>query len=159
MKKNGVERLNLVMTYPVDWDVHHVMSDYLQNFYDVLGPDNFAQGFSYFYYEDSKELRMESKYGFDIDWLKYIGVSTKRDNSLQHTAGKFGEGFKIASLCAYRDHKMSIHMESQDWAFDVIKISDEIDGNSVDFLGYDIKERPYKDNAVLLLGNVDEKAF
>lgn len=153
------KRLNLVMTYPVWWGLSHIMEDYIQNFYDVLGAENFSRNFIYCYNEDKKELRMEGKKGFHVEWLQYIGVSTKRDNSIHYMAGKFGEGFKIASLCAYRDHELSIHMESQDWALDVIKIPGEINGQNIEFFGYDIKERAYEDNAVLTLGNVELKAY
>lgn len=158
MKKDGI-KLNLVMTYPVWWSMDHVMSDYIQNFYDALGAERFSKDFVYLYDEDRKTLRMEGKKGFQAEWLQYIGASTKREDAVCHTAGKFGEGFKIASLCAYRDHKMSIHMESQDWTLDVVTISGKIDGRDVEFLGYDIKERIFQDGAVLLLGNVSPRAY
>ena len=149
MKKDGI-KLNLVMTYPIWWSMDHVMSDYIQNFYDALGAERFSKDFVYLYDEGRKTLRMEGKKGFQAEWLQYIGASTKREDAVCHTAGKFGEGFKIASLCAYRDHKMSIHMESQDWTLDVVTISGKIDGRDVEFLGYDIKERIFQDGAVLL---------
>ncbi len=159
MVKNGKRKVNLVMSYPVQWSLGHIMEDYIQNFYDVLGPERFAGEFDFCYDENRQELRMEGRKGFHVEWLQYIGASTKRDGNAQYLAGKFGEGFKIASLCAYRDYKISVHMESRDWALDVIKIPGEIDGHSMDFLGYDIRERPYEDNAVLLLGNVNGQAY
>lgn len=157
MKKNGI-KLNLIMTYPIRWSIEHIMQDYVQNFYDALGAEKFSEDFVYMYDEERRELRMEGKKGFHIEWLQYIGVSDKHDSS-RYTAGKFGEGFKIASLCAYRDCEMNIHMESQDWVLNVVKIPGRIDDRDVEFLGYDIEERAYKDNAVLLLGNVNEKAY
>lgn len=153
------KRLNLVMSYPVWWSMSHIMEDYIQNFYDVLGAESFSCNFIYHYDEDKKELRMEGKKGFRVEWLQYIGVSTKRENSVHYMAGKFGEGFKIASLCAFRDHKLSIHMESQDWVLDVVNVPGEINGQNIDFFGYDIKERVYQDNAILTLGNVELKAY
>lgn len=158
MEKNGRKQVNLLMTYPVHWSLEHIMEDYIQNFYDVLGPEKFAQEFGYYYDDTRQELRMESRKGFHVEWLQYIGASTKRDRSGQHSAGKFGEGFKIASLCAYRDYKISVHMESRDWALDVIKIPGKIDEQNIEFLGYDTKMRSYEDNAVLLLGNVNQQA-
>ena len=134
------------------------MKDYIQNFYDALGAEQFARNFIYRYDEGRKELRMEGKKGFHVEWLQYIGVSSKRDYS-HHTAGKFGEGFKIASLCAYRDCKMNIHMESRDWIMDVVKIPEKIDGKDVEFLGYDIGERAFQDDAILILGNVEQTAY
>lgn len=32
----SVIRLNIVMTYPVKWGTGHIMSDYIQNFYDGM---------------------------------------------------------------------------------------------------------------------------
>ncbi|MDE7310011.1 MAG: hypothetical protein K2N87_00010 [Eubacterium sp.] len=153
-------KLNLVMTYPTHWDLQHIMEDYIQNFYDVLGPDEFKNGFYYEYQQETKMLRMRSKKGFHVKWLKYIGVSTKRKGNSEHpTAGKFGEGFKIASLCAYRDYQISVHMESLDWALDVMKTPGSIDGQRVEFLAYDMKKRKSKKDAILVLGNIDEGAY
>lgn len=73
--------------------------------------------------------------------------------------GKFGEGFKIASLCAYRDEKFTIHMESLGWSLDVTQTAGTIDKREVAFLAYDVKERKFEDNAVLILGNVKSDAY
>lgn len=35
----------------------------------------------------------------------------------------------------------------------------EIDGQNMEFLGYDIKERVYQEDAILLLGNVGTEAY
>lgn len=149
----------MVMSYPVQWSLCHIMEDYVQNFYDVLGSERFGQEFVYHYDESRQELWMAGKKGFHVEWLQYIGASTKRDEGTQYMAGKFGEGFKIASLCAYRDYKINVHMESRDWALDVINIPGEIDGQSMDFFGYEIQSRPYEDNAVLILGNVSGQVY
>lgn len=160
MGESNIIKLNLVMTYPVQWSLRHIMEDYIQNFYDVLGPEDFSKKFHYNYNKSTHTLRLESQKGFNVEWLKYIGVSTKRDgDKAHHTAGKFGEGFKIASLCAYRDRKLSIHMESSDWMLDVVKTSGSIDGQSVEFLAYDIKRRKRADNSILLLGNVNSDDY
>lgn len=153
-----VIRLNIVMTYPVKWSVEHIMSDYIQNFYDMIGYENFMDAFFYQYDEDKQTLIMEGRKGFSMDWLQYIGVSTKREGR-QYTAGKFGEGFKIASLCAYRDAGFTIHMESMGWSFDVTKIAGTIDNHNVEFLAYDVQERQFTDNAVLVLGNISANAY
>ncbi len=93
MKRGGREKLNLVMTYPVRWSLSHIMEDYIQNFYDVLGSEKFAREFVYHYDESRQELRLEGKKGFHVDWLQYIGASTKGDRRVRHTAGKFGKVF------------------------------------------------------------------
>lgn len=40
-------RLNLVMTYPVLWRANTIMNNFIQNFYDAVGLDRFADGFHY----------------------------------------------------------------------------------------------------------------
>lgn len=75
---------------------------------------------------------------FSYEWLLHIGASTKTSNSF-HNAGYFGEGFKIASLCAVRDHDWQVKMSSGDWKLDVISIKQKIDNSQVDMLAYDIK--------------------
>ncbi|MCM1235953.1 MAG: hypothetical protein NC489_38170 [Ruminococcus flavefaciens] len=70
MKKNGI-KLNLVMTYPVRWSVEHIMQDYVQNFYDALGAENFARDFVYLYDEERRELRMNYSSGGYKYWRKW----------------------------------------------------------------------------------------
>lgn len=157
--ETGRIKLNLVMTYPVRWSRIHIMQDYIQNFYDITGAENFSRDFHYRYNEKSQTLRMKSKKGFSAEWLQYIGVSTKRKGEGNYAAGKFGEGFKIASLCAFRDYKIGIHMESRDWMLDVVEIQDKIDGQGISFLGYEKKARDYRENAILCLTNITPEAF
>lgn len=152
-------KLNLVMTYPVRWSRTHIMQDYIQNFYDMTGAKKFFRDFNYCYDENSQTLRMKSKKGFSAEWLQYMGVSTKRKSKGDYTAGKFGEGFKIASLCAFRDYKIGIHMESRDWILDVVEIQGKIDGRNVSFLGYDKKTRDYQENSILCLTNITLEAY
>ena len=30
-----IRKLNLVMSYPIDWTLHNVMNNFVQNFYDT----------------------------------------------------------------------------------------------------------------------------
>lgn len=34
--------LNIVMTYPVHWGKYNLFRDFIQNFYDSVGYENFA---------------------------------------------------------------------------------------------------------------------
>lgn len=145
-------KLNITMSYPIKWGIYAVMRDYIQNFFDAVGPEQFGEKFKY-KYEDMK-LTMYAPTCFDKRWLFFMGTSTKRDSNKTY-AGKFGEGFKIASLVAYRDLKLKIRMESQDWRLQVTEIEDMIDGNPVKFLAYDISVREYEENAVLTLEGVN----
>lgn len=152
-------KLNLVMTYPIRWTRTHIMQDYIQNFYDMTEAEKFSQDFNYYYDENSRTLRIENKKGFSADWLQYMGASSKRKSKDSHTAGKFGEGFKIASLCAFRDYRIGIHMESRDWILDVVEIQGKIDGQNVSFLGYEKKTRDYRENSILCLTNFTPEAY
>lgn len=147
-------KLNIVMTYPVYWKETEVLYNFLQNFYDALGPDRFADNFHFL--TEGRRLTMYADESFSKEWLYCMGTSSKRNRSGTF-AGKFGEGFKIAALIAMRDYGMSVDMASKDWTLHVTSVPGEIDGREVEFLAYEIGERPYSDRSELVLGNVTEK--
>ena len=149
----SIVKLNIVMTYPVKWSEYTIINNYVQNFYDALGREHFIEGFRYGLEEGV--LTMQADKGFAKEWLFFMGASTKR--SSRQCAGGFGEGFKIASLTAYRDLHLSIRMESRDWTLTVTEVTDKIDQKEVSFLAYDIGERPYEENTILILENASEK--
>ena len=151
-------KLNLVMSYPIKWNLYKVFRDYVQNFFDSVGSDSFHKSFHYQYDEENLSLRMFSDRTFDKEWLYYIGVSTKRESSGTY-AGRFGEGFKIASLVAYRDHNLTIRMESADWAIVVSECMDVIDRCSVRCLAYEEEYREYHEDSVLTLGNITREGY
>ncbi len=152
----SIRKLNLVMTYPVKWGEWEVMYNFVQNFYDALGRDRFRDRFDASY--DNGTIVMRSDNGFSKEWLMYIGASTKRDGDHEY-AGKFGEGFKVASLVALRDMGIGVCMESRDWKLTVIEAVDEIDGRPVKVLAYNIEERPYAEDAVLTLSGASQKHY
>ena len=152
----SVRKLNLVMTYPVKWSEYEVMDNFVQNFYDALGMDQFKDRFNTSF--DNGTIIMKSDVGFSKDWLFYIGASTKRSGNKKY-AGKFGEGFKIAALVAMRDMNMGVCMESRDWRMNVTEADDTIDGKPVKVLAYDIGERPYEETSVLTLTGATQKHF
>lgn len=105
--------LNLSYNYPVKWGTWKVLVDFIQNFYDAAGYENFHKQFVYSY--QNKVLTMSlDNHPFELDWLLYMGASTKRNGS-RYYAGCFGEGFKIAALISRRDFNWDIVMESKDW--------------------------------------------
>ena len=154
----AVKELNLLMTYPVKWSIYKVMRDYIQNFYDAIGFNRFSDDFKYFYNEEKKELVMISQVDFDKEWLLYIGTSSKRGTDTGY-AGKFGEGFKIASLVAYRDFHLSVTMESRTWKIKVTEKEKKIDNKSVFCLAYDITKQPAIEGARLVLDGVDKENY
>ncbi len=145
--------LNVVMTYPVKWNPYKIINNYVQNFYDALGPHEFQRSFHYEYSDGT--LMMSSDRGFAKEWLYYMGASTKRGNGTKY-AGGFGEGFKIAALTSIRDFGLSVDMESRDWTLRAVRVPGEIDGQAVEFLAYETGSRPFQENALLRLGNVPE---
>ena len=151
-----IRKLNLVMTYPVKWELYEVMSNFVQNFYDAVGNENFLKHFSYEYIGNN--IILTSDVGFDKEWLYFLGASSKRDGSKTY-AGCFGEGFKIASLVARRDFGLDIHMESKDWELTVITEEDQIDGKPVEVLAYQIEKRASVGGSKLVLGNAAEVHF
>ena len=60
---------------------------------------------------------------------------------------------------AYRDYKLNIIMESQDWKLKVTEEEGKIDQKKVMFLVYDVSSRTYEQNAILTLEGVNEEAF
>ena len=144
--------VNIVMTYPVYWSKYQVLRDFMQNFYDAVGYDDWRHSFCYDY-KDHK-LSMWIKGGtFNYEWLMHIGASTKTNNSNGY-AGFFGEGFKIASLCAYRDYKWKILMKSDDWQIDVTDIEKSIDNTPVKMLAYNLSSVEKVNETRLILENL-----
>jgi len=106
--------LNIMLSYPVKWTKQQVLRDIVQNFYDDVGAKEFYSLFKITYKPDEKEiiLSMAGK-GFSYEWLLHMGASSKQDEPGKY-AGLFGEGFKVASLCALRDYNWKIKMRSRD---------------------------------------------
>lgn len=128
--------LNLIYDYPVKWSKYKVLRDLVQNFYDSVTYQAWSERFSYRYEGDS--VLFEAKQvSFRYDWLIHIGASTKREKPGEY-AGYFGEGFKIASLCALRDHQWQIEMASQDWRLVVVTSVVEVDGQKLTSLAYQV---------------------
>ena len=134
--------LNIVMTYPVHWSKYKIFRDFLQNFYDSVGFDSWHSRFNLQYDENTSTASMWiDGISFSYEWLLHIGASTKTNNS-NGNAGYFGEGFKIASLCALRDYHLNVHMASDDWSLEVISTEQTLDGQTISMLAYEIARRP-----------------
>ena len=135
--------LNIVTTYPVRWGKYEILRDYVQNFYDSVDHKDWSKKFQYAYDENSLQLRMwVDGVTFNYEWLLHIGASTKTGNS-ENNAGYFGEGFKIASLCAFRDYHWQISMSSGKWM-------NTIDGVAVTMMAYDVTDANEKEDRSLL---------
>ena len=128
--------VNIVMTYPVHWTRYQVLRDFVQNFYDSIGAGDWYRSFHYSFNDSVLSMWVENS-SFSYEWLMHIGASTKTNNSNEY-AGFFGEGFKIASLCAIRDFGWEVEMYSDDWRIEVTEIDQVIDHTHVKMLAYNI---------------------
>ncbi len=148
--------LNLIFSYPVNWSRYKVLRDFIQNFYDAVGPDEWMDRFTYRLEEGS--LVMEaSDVSFSYDWLIHIGASTKRDTENQY-AGYFGEGFKIASLCALRDHGWEVSMESKDWGLEVVTTRIRVDNSNLKSLAYRVwRKETENPNSILTIRSFSQR--
>lgn len=142
--------LNLIFDYPVYWSKYKVLRDLIQNFYDSVPRDEWVDRFHHAVCDSQLTLRA-TDVGFSYDWLIPIGASTKRE-SAGHYAGYFGEGFKIAALCAQRDFGWQIQVRSRDWELLVVTDMLEVDGRQLPSLGYDIKklDTPVSDTSLII---------
>ncbi len=134
-------KLNIVYDYPVRWDKFMIMRDFIQNFYDSAGYERWHDSHEVEAGTDHIKLTIKNE-GFDHEWLLYLGASTKREEGPEGPkAGYYGEGFKMAALCAVRDMKWGIEAASRDWLIKVIRAPEVIDGKKVDVLAYELRER------------------
>lgn len=140
------------MTYPVHWDKYQILRDFVQNFYDSVGYEEWNSRFRYSYNESKLCMEVEDS-AFSYEWLMHIGASSKTAASEKY-AGYFGEGFKIASLCAYRDFGWKIHMASDDWELDVGTVKNTIEDTTVEMLSYKVRTVEKAKNSRLILENI-----
>ncbi len=87
-----------------------------------------------------------------------LNINMKTSDSL-HNAGYFGEGFKIASLCAVRDLKWQVKMASGDWELEVVSVKQMIDDSEIDMLAYDVKFKDRQSISQLELYPVEDADF
>ena len=140
--------LHLIFDYPVYWSKFKVLRDLLQNFYDAVGHREWHQRFSWQCAKGCLQLNAQGV-GFSYDWLLHIGASTKREAKGEY-AGYFGEGFKIAALCALRDYHWQIELASRDWRLQVTTDRVRVDDRDLDSLAYRIwHNEPKRDDTVL----------
>lgn len=147
--------LNIVTTYPVRWTKYKVFRDFVQNFYDSVGYRSWKERFCFEYSNGLLRMWVEDVC-FSYEWLLHIGASTKTADP-HDNAGYFGEGFKIASLCAVRDHGWWVGMSSGGWELSVTCIEQEIDKSTVQMLAYDVKEREEQKCSCLEIAFLEEE--
>lgn len=153
----NIINLNLITTYPVKWDMYKILRDFVQNFYDSVPNIEFNKRFSYSYKDETLTMKC-SKVSYNYEWLLHIGASSKTNNEEKSFAGYFGEGFKIASLCAMRDYNLDIKTSSSNWSIKVIETEIKIDGTINKSLAYELETLEEScDETVLILSNFKEE--
>lgn len=153
----SIINLNLITTYPVKWDIYKILRDFIQNFYDSVPNKEFNERFSYEYYDGNLMMKC-SNVSFNYEWLLHIGASSKTNSEEKDFAGYFGEGFKVAALCAMRDYSFGVKTSSSNWSINVMETDIIIDGNMNKSLAYEIET--FEDEAedtVLILSDFKEK--
>ena len=161
MQNNGSTKvditLEIAVDYPIKWDFKKILRDFIQNFYDALGPDRFGTDF-YYHYENRGEtyilhMKVEGK-PFSHELLSYIGSSTKSEDG--NTIGKYGEGFKMACLSAYK-MGMNITMHSEDWKISPEAYTETIDGHDIKMFGYNLEYVEPDGITSLVIDNIHTK--
>ena len=101
-----LKKLNIAMTYPVNWSNYAVMRDYIQNFFDATGPSQFQDAFRYQY--ENQVLVMFAKKGFaGIVAGTAMSVAIRFACHLLSgvyvfaSAGKLWEGFETSNTWLY----------------------------------------------------------
>ncbi|MDR1417049.1 MAG: hypothetical protein LBJ57_06490 [Prevotellaceae bacterium] len=144
--------LNLIFDYPVHWSKYKVLRDFVQNFYDSIGHKKWHKSFTYTYKNDVLVMKAKNV-SFSYEWLVHIGASTKRHSDTKY-AGYFGEGFKIASLNAVRDHQWQVFAKSSDWRIEVITSDLIIDDKKLKSLAYELEKQNFTKNTSLEIRNI-----
>ena len=100
--------LALLAGYKVRWNRKTVARDIVQNFFDA------AEDFGDVVIDTATpgRVRVEGPATFDMDYLRYLGATSKRD---KRAAGGFGEGFKICALVLLRDYHVRLSAGSGPW--------------------------------------------
>ena len=150
--------VHLIFDYPVHWSKFKVLRDFLQNFYDAVGHHEWHKRFFWKLENECLELKAKD-IGFSYDWLLHIGASTKREKTGKY-AGYFGEGFKIAALCALRDYNWNIELASRDWRLLVTSDRILVDGRNLTSLAYRIwHNEPKTDDTILWISKFQKKDY
>ena len=90
-------KTGLSIDYPIEWDMEMILRDLMQNFFDAIGYERFAEDFIYSVSGIEKvDCIMAAKgHSFSYEWLVSIGGSTKKPGK---NIGFYGEGFKMCML-------------------------------------------------------------
>ncbi len=154
--------LGIAMDYRVRWNMHRILRDFVQNFYDSIGMEHFADEFQYEWeivegdricghgLQEGRQLCIKMRtlgHSFSYEWLHFIGGSTKTGK--EGYAGEYGEGFKIALLCLVKLGGDAV-MSSGGWELRPCEYAEKIDGREIPMFGYRAPRMPiYKEYFII----------
>ena len=95
--------------YKVRWSRETVARDIVQNFFDEVAD---FRAVTIEVNSVEKRVRVAGPSRFDLDYLRYVGATTKIG---KRAAGGFGEGFKICALVLARDYHATVTAGSGEW--------------------------------------------
>ncbi len=162
MEKNTEEivRLGIALDYAARWNFERTLRDLIQNFYDSIGMDRFAEEFHFEYVltdKDKYRITMSTiGHPFNYEWLVYIGGSTKTEDSGEFI-GQYGEGFKICMLNLIRLGMPDVTMHSQDWEIRPATYQERVGCEDVTMLGYSVRKTVDDNMTLLVIDRVPSK--
>jgi hypothetical protein len=145
--------LGLSIDYPIEWDMEMILRDLMQNFFDAIGYERFAEDFIYSVSGTEKvDCIMAAKgHSFSYEWLTSIGGSTKKPGE---NIGYYGEGFKMCMLRLIQLSIVECTMESEDWILRPCVYYEKVSDNRVGMLGYRVSEREDDGNTRLTIKGI-----
>ncbi len=104
----------------MSWDAETFVRDVIQNFFDAA--PRFEE-VDVLVDADAGRVRIEGPGTLDLDWVRYIGGTTKAGGG---HAGQFGEGFKICALVALRDLGLQFRAGSGSWRIEALFVPNRV---------------------------------
>ena len=133
-------KIGLSIDYPIEWDMETILRDLMQNFFDAIGHERFAEDFIYNVSgtEEVDCIMAAKGHSFSYEWLVSIGGTTKEPGE---NIGFYGEGFKMCMLRLIQLSIVECTMESEGWILRPCVYYAKVSDNRVGMLGYKLSER------------------
>ena len=149
-------KIGLSIDYPIEWDMEMILRDLMQNFFDAIGHERFAEDFIYNVSgtEEVDCIMAAKGHSFSYEWLVSIGGSTKEPGE---NIGFYGEGFKMCMLRLIQLSIVECTMESEEWILRPCVYYEKVSGNRVGMLGYMVSERADDGNTRLTIKGIPSK--
>ena len=149
-------KIGVSIDYPIEWDMEMILRDLMQNFFDAIGYERFAEDFIYNVsgIEEVDCIMAAKGHPFSYEWLVNIGGSTKKPGE---NIGFYGEGFKMCMLRLIQLSIVECTMESEKWILRPCVYYEKVSDNRVGMLGYMVSEREDDGNTRLTIKGIPWK--